>query len=261
MDIKNGHYSEVVKYELGMIESFLGNINEAKKQFSSYQGPFDERCKLEIGRISVAEENYNTARDAFNSLINIPSQRAKAMVEKLYLSIKLERFKESEKLLESLKVSNVLKTDEFNNIDVFIKYKLGKVNKDNVKQTYFTQQLFDYDYRRTIKYMSKKISMQTRFYENYDETKLEDVYKKVQETIKNMKPYRIEFTEYYIVDLREIYNLPDVGIASGLATSKVKVGVISNTKNIISIKPIMNIDNIKKYYNEQKKSIQRKKNL
>ena len=84
LELLNTSNSDYATLELGKLESFAGNIEEARKYFKKLVHKNDQYGKLELGILEMHQGNYELARKLFTDLvINKDDYRAKLELARL----------------------------------------------------------------------------------------------------------------------------------------------------------------------------------
>lgn len=230
-------------FELGLVESFLGNFVQAKNYLSQYKGKHDEPVLLERTKFAISSGEDDIVKKNIK-LLSQTMQKDKALAEEMFFEIKNRNYDRAYELYNKARLSRTgIKPENLDNIKLYLEFMTGKTKITKNKKNYFEFQLCGYSRERAISYIGYA-DRNTRLF--YDYINLEAVFDFVQKMIINKKPYRYEMIEYYLVDLNEQGRNPDVANVHGVGTHYLKVGVLPHTKNIISMRPVECLDGIKK---------------
>lgn len=262
------------KFELGKLEKEQGNFEKAIKIFESLdnfensinaklelailkreQGYFEEarryltmlnsvkkniHAMLELAIIEKELGNYDVSRKILTNLSEF-DDNTYAMLELVYLDIKTMNYEMALQNLEMfLNQQNRIMSNasEFNRINVFLKYKLGKISKINteINLSYFYQQLFDYNEEKVIEHIKLHLdenddkNIQLIFNENIN---IEELFETIKAKINDTNPRNSSLTDKYIISLDD-----KVGTCNNKETNCIEVVTYSNTKDIITFYPI-----------------------
>ena len=230
-------------FELGLIESFLGNSEEAEKYLTEYKGKHDEPAMLELTKIFISRGEEDTVKNNLK-LLSQTMQKDKALAEEMFYEIKNRNYDRAYELYKKARLSRTdIKPENLDNIKLYLEFMTGKRQITKNKKNYFEFQLCGYSRGRAISYIGYA-DRNTRSFYHY--INLEALFDYAHKMIMNKNPYRYEMIEYYLVDCKEEGCNTDVANVHGVGTHYLKVGVLPHTKNIISIRPVECLDGIKK---------------
>ena len=241
--LKSDYCSEDAKYQLALVESFLCNVEEANNYLLSYQGKYNEPVLLEYTKNLIAMGKYIKAQKNLDRLVN-SNQRNKVLTEQIYLYIKTREYQKALDILNSINPLKLgIKIENVNNVRMYLENMLGKrkLNKDT--NNYLEQLLCEYEEKRAINYIVYSEKKNNNKNVNLEITT--KVFDYCKGYIQDKKPIRVEFLDYYFVDTSVRYFKEAFGFINNKKTHYVKVGTLPNTKNIVSIRPVENIDEIR----------------
>lgn len=217
-------YNDNALIELGLIEKYLGNLETSKKYFE----------KISIKKDIEPENLYQ-----FQSLL-----------QRIFIEIKLENFKKAYLLFQQLLEFTELKkfkASDINQLNLYLKYKLNILtanDQEKIQNSYFLKQLIQYDETRAIEHIQLHLEENnqkkehTRFFQTVD---ISNLYQIIVQKIKDLEPYNFSLCDKYLIDCEEI-----IGEVNNCKTNNVKVITFPNTKNIVTMYPIIKKEHIKR---------------
>lgn len=237
----NNEHSSLALFELGKLERKVGNISQAINCFE--QIPKDSPdidinwLNLELAKIELLTGDFDNGMNILRSLLGTRI-RTEALEEIVKFYIRNEKYDLAHQYNKELEKCffNKLSVNP-KQIDEFLQYKRGILQKDLTDDTYFQKQLYTYSKEEAIKHIKMHLDdneekmLHTIFSEAID---IEELYEFMYENIKDMNPCEGLLNDEYIVRYTKI-----VGTAvNGSLTDTVRVKVIPNTKDILTIYPI-----------------------
>ena len=245
--------------ELGRLEANVGNYEEAKSYFTNLLGTSSKTyAMLELGRLEANVGNCEEAKGYFVELIQTPNW-IYATQELLFLSIKEGNYEEASQLLNTIYNSKLIEDNKLSNIVFYLKYKLNLLTETdkNQNKNYFCLQLLDYNREEAINHVKAHLDendfkrLHSVFFESTD---IEDIFSSIERSISEAIPDQSNFTDKYKVDCGNV-----IGVNNGAETSCVEVVTFPNTKDIITMYPV--IDTRKKSSkNDDKRLVYDRKN-
>ena len=232
---------EFATLELGRLYASDGENEKAENHFKSIlQTDNKAFAMLELGRLYACCNASEKAKQVFEQLLKIGNENDKtcALIELLKLSIKNKKYSQALQYLDKLiTVNTSLTSDQIKRYQLFLKFKLGKIKKSELSEDYFGRQMAKYNLKSALECISGNVGIdgkdmhQGRFNSNIN---IPDLFDICDETICEIEPYSYDVVDKYIVALD--YN---IGISMGMETNLVEVVTISNTKDIITMYPVL----------------------
>lgn len=227
--------------ELGRLSASEGENEKAENYFKSIlQTDNKSFAMLELGRLYASCNASEKAKQILEQLLKIGNEKDRtcALIELLRLSIKNKKYSQALQYLDKLiTVNTSLTSDQIKRYQLFLKFKLGKIKKSELSEDYFGRQIFNYNLNSALECISSNVDIdgkdmhQGRFNSNIN---IPDLFDICDETICEIEPYSYDVVDKYIVALD--YN---VGISMEMETNLVEVVTISNTKDIITMYPVL----------------------
>ena len=237
LNTKNDEYAIL---ELGRLELQEGNKDKARYYFEYLLNTKnDEHAMLELGRLKLQEGNKDKARHYFEYLLNTKND-VYAKEELLFLNINEGKYEDAYKLLDS--ISDIMEKNVYSNTKNFLEYKLGISDRNSNNQiNYFNSQLYNYDENLALDHISKhldendKKKVHSVFYSDVD---LRELLLMVKDKIGNAVPNRSTIIDKYIVNCDD-----SIATIESKETKYIEVITFSNTKNIITMYPVLISEN------------------
>ena len=230
--------------ELGKMEKEDGNVEKAREYFEQLVLTSNsEYAMLELGRLERETGNIKKASYFFSKLAKSPKNRAYAMLEMIFLNIKLENYNEAYKIICSSLNEFDNKNIKYNaemlkNVIFYLKYKLGKLSQNDLNSSsYYCKQLLNYDELEAIKHIKsnldeKDLKLRNVFFDqNID---VLEIFNNSKEKILEINPLGSSIYDKYMVT----FDYPISNI-NGEEIYTAKIFTLINTKQIISIYPAM----------------------
>ena len=256
LEASRGNYEEAKSYftklletssktyamlELGRLEAIAGNYEEAKTCFTELiysESQNKTYAMFELGKLEASVGNYEEAKTCFTELIQTPDW-IYAIQELLFLAIKEENYEEASQLLNTIYNANLMEDNQLSNITFYLKYKLNLLTENDKEQNknYFCLQLLDYNREAAINHIKAHLDengfkrLHSVFFESTD---IENIFPSIEKSISEAIPEQSNFTDKYKVDCDYV-----IGVNNGVETSCVEVITFPNTKDIITMYPII----------------------
>lgn len=228
--------NEYAILERGKIQLDQGDKEEAKKSFESLLDTNNkEYAILELGKIEISENNFDKALKYLNSIENTD----RVLMEKIFLFIRAYKYDEAYEILKNNNFKLECDYKQLSQIRKFLEYKLGLIKKEELSDTYFYSQLFEYDENKTLEHIKLHLDENDnkRIHSTYEKfVNINIIYNDVKYKILDIKPVHCSIVDKYIVDYE--YTIAEM---NGMFTNKLEIVTISNTKDIITMYPIANI--------------------
>ena len=248
--------------ELGKLEASVGNYEEAKICFTdliNLGGRDKAYAMLELGKLEASVGNYEEAKSCFNELLET-SDWIYGVENLLYLSIKEENYEEASQLLNTIYNANLIEDNQLSNIIYYLKYKLNLLTENDKKKNrnYFCSQLLDYSREEAINHIKAHFdenefkNIHSIFLETID---IEDIFPSIERHISEASPEQLGFIDKYKIDCGDV-----VGISNSIETSCVEVITFPNTKDIVTMYPVIGIKK-KNLKNDGKRLVYNRKNF
>ena len=219
--------------ELGKLAVNEGNIAKAREYFESLLNtPSKDYAMLELGILEESKGNIEKAREYFESLLNTSTKHY--AISELFILAFLERDYDTIKELSS----NL----EFDNFK-FVANLLTN-NIDLNYNSYFTSQCSNYSIERAKEHVRlhlHKIENKKVHSVFNSDIKIEELFYEINLRLKNAIPHKVGVTDDYLIEFAE-----NIGICLEQKTNIVKVITIHDTKNIITMYPVLNINKVNK---------------
>ena len=232
--VKYDYYS--AKIEKGRVLAFEGNLEEAENLFRNMMTEENKAdVLLELGRLAVISQNNAEARKYFSSLQNTEAYDY-ATFELILLLIKEGDFFEANELFKSLP-ERFMASAKYNDTEAYLNYLYYKNFEPLTCTRYFDEQLYHYSKSTLLnhilrhQYCEDDRRIYNIFNDNVDINELIDF---AENEIKDMNP-----SQSYLIDKYLIHLDKTIAFVDGCATNSVAVNVLPNSKQILSIYPIL----------------------
>lgn len=199
------------------------------------------RAMLELGKIEMILGNYNVAREIFNDLYSngMSSDKSLALNNLIYLDIHEGKYNEAYVKLNELIEANVrLDKNEIMQISLFLKNKLRLLSRDDyARLSYFDKQLLFYRPCACKNHIRNYIDSNQGdgYYFLREDIDIDNLFSYIEGKIYDNMATDVAFMDKYIVDVGYV-----AGSLNGNDISAFEVVTLPNTKNIISIHPVIN---------------------
>ena len=266
--------------ELVFIEKKLGNYERSKKYYEKLLNTeFSSFAEIEFGRESRRDGNYEKAEEYFNNIIRQDGYAKEyAILELATTKCLMKNYSEAKKLFETLlstsfkdsALTGIINANireekyedayiNYNRIDnerikgkkemlntkFYLKYKLGLLTDINSSSRYYFKQVLDYDENRALNhikthmYKNVKKERHSLYLENINIKKL---YNDVKVKLDEESIREITLNDKYIIEFD--YSIGSIG---SVETNKVAIVTLPNTKNIITMYPVLSFDEYNNY--------------
>lgn len=243
---KDSKYHYIVLLELAKASRRNSDLDKAKEYLKIIEEKDNhveyEWIMLEYSNIEEANNNFVSAITILNKLLNTRIHEiALAQLVTIYINHGCYdlayRYNN-----ELLKVKNPRSHFNPKQIDIFLKYKLGLEIDIEKEDTYYIKQLYSYSREEAIRHISQHLDEDEKkiLHSVYSEDiNIEELYEYTSAQIQNLEPIEGSINDKYIIKCDKI-----VGITiDKQPTDTIKVIVIPNTKDIITMYPIPTINN------------------
>ncbi len=256
IDIQEGKYDIARK----RLETFYNKENKNNDEFNRLYSlleiieyNFEESKKYAKKRIEISGSkdsimslakiyaqlgNYDLSKNIFESLIygnDIYSYQAQ--MELIYIHIIKKEYEEAYAILKNIKNDRlpISIKNNYENIKLYILYKLGVIKNFNEINNYYIYQLVNNDENYLLEHIKKhkKQSNKAEHGYFYNNINLIDLLKEVKEKIKNMPPNHYNNTDTYRFKLEK-----EIGYNGKRITDEIGVVTILETKKILTMYPI-----------------------
>ncbi|MBP3461241.1 MAG: tetratricopeptide repeat protein [Bacilli bacterium] len=234
IDTDNDHYALI---ELAKIEEQDENYETSKYYLSQLEE--DNIYKLlELGRVEYRQKNFMKAREYFEKVYNMECKESIYAVDDLmFLNLVEKRYEDAYEMFHIVKEKKVYDSRELRKVEIFLKHKLGLLKENEYPNTYFCRQLFNYEEKKAIEHI--KLHLDENEYKaehtTYNKSiNIELLFRDIRLLIEDMEPYKCGLADKYIIDYDYI-----VGEVDGVETNKIEVTTFSNSKDIITMFPII----------------------
>ena len=243
---KDSKYHYIVLLELAKASRRNGDLDKAKEYLKIIEEKDNhveyEWIMLEYSNIEEANNNFVSAITILNKLLNTRIHEiALAELVTIYtnhgcydLAYRYNN--------ELLKVKNPRSHFNPKQIDIFLKYKLGLEIDIEKEDTYYIKQLYSYSREEAIRHISQHLDEDEKkiLHSVYlEDINIEELYEYASRQIQDLEPGEGYVNDKYIIKCDKI-----VGITiDKQPTDTIKVIVIPNTKDIITMYPIPTINN------------------
>lgn len=199
---------------------------------------------LELGKLELMKGNREKAQEDFEKILTFKDKISIYALEQLvYLEIKNKNYNQAyslfQKILELKEFEEyIYKDKEIVKIEFYLKSKLGLLTeKEKKSKRYFQKQVLNYDEEEAIKHIklhTHKIDNKIKHTEYIEEINIDNLFNEVKSKIQDEEPKLSVLTDKYIIDCDDT-----VGIINRVGTNKVEVCTLSNTKDIITMYPVL----------------------
>lgn len=257
--------NKIAIFELGKLDVIDGNYKQARKKFESLLNTSKSNGGLlELGKLEALEENYDKADSLLKKVLCESNTETKiyAIHELLNLNIKLKKYEVALNYLYKLiNLKNIIKLEDFYDIreiekyEFYLKYKLNKINNFTNINGYYNNQLVKYDKNLAINYINynNKINNKINNIIN-NNIDIKELFNIMEEKIKYLKPVNFGIYDKYTIDYENF-----IGKVNNIDANILCVVTLPDTKNIISMYPVLNKNKLNnKQLNDSKNLILRK---
>ncbi len=233
-DDENRYYFE------GYIEKAVGNYDKAIEKFSKLRFTLMEvKGLLQMGHCYKNMFDYESAKKMYNKLPASTDEKYESLVALLEIALD-ENDENINKLIKQFDVDNcklyrVLK--EYRRCVSYYMYKNNKLNS-KMSKYYFEGQLLKYNKEKAIKHIQdrhvKKKDYRFQFMEKVD---INEIFNYCLDHLESK--ISTGSSDKYLIDYPS-----DIGFLNNNKTNRIYVSTIPNTKNILTLYPIVNYDRI-----------------
>lgn len=222
--------------ELAKVEEQDGNYETSKYYLSKLDNNVYQL--LELGRIEFKQKNFIKAREYFEKVYNMDCEESIYAVDDLMLlDIVEKRYNDAYEMFHMAKEKKSFDSKKLRKVEIFLKHKLGLLRDGEYPNTYFCNQLLNYDLEKTIEHV--KLHLDENEYKEEHTTynkaiNIELMVRDIRLLIENMEPDKYGLADKYVINYDYI-----VGEVDGVETNKIEVATFSNTKDIITMFPIV----------------------
>ncbi|MBE6160478.1 MAG: tetratricopeptide repeat protein [Lactobacillales bacterium] len=222
--------------ELAKVEEQDGNYETSKYYLSKLDNNVYQL--LELGRVEFKQKNFIKAREYFEKVYNMECKESIYAVDDLmFLNLVEKRYEDAYEMFHIVKEKKAYDSRELRKVEIFLKHKLGLLKVGEYPNTYFCRQLFNYEEEKTIEHI--KLHLDENEYKAEHTTynkaiNIELLFRDIKLLIEDMEPYKCGLSDKYIIDYDYI-----VGEVDGVETNKIEVATFSNSKDIITMFPII----------------------
>lgn len=240
-------------YELAILECTEENYEIAERYFKEIvKEEYDFLSFAGLATIEIIRKNLINAEYYFNEALyyfyenNIYDKKFHQNFEKIklvalnlmFLEIKNERFERAYSYYLMLDECPKLGKASRKQIEFYLKYKLNILTDEDGKfKTYFYQQLLNYDSTEAIKHIKLHLDENDtkKIHSCYNENlNIDKLFEEIQLKIANLSPYKSTLVDKYNIEYD--YN---IGSIDNIQTNFIRVITILNTKDIITMYPIL----------------------
>ena len=196
---------------------------------------------IKLSRICIKDERFQDAYYMLKVLYKKYPKNSEVIVEIINFYIATKNYEHALYIIEnySYDFDSYMKNYVTKTL-YYLKHVLGirqehEITSDNEHtESYFERQVREYSDKKCIEYHDATYKDVDRTsYKPMLMSRVDNIYNRLRENIANLKPVYRGLTDLYIVDLRrelgKVYNMP---------TSMFEVETVSNTKDILTFKPI-----------------------
>lgn len=220
---KNNKYKQVVKAATNYLNLYPGEINVIFMRAKS----------------NKLLNNFEETIEDLKYILTIDEKDAHALAELYYTYYHLNRYEEALKILPLVYNTRVIKPHSVAISELVMRKQLGQniSKKDGTRSDYIKEQILNYNSSLAISHIEKHL-IETEdntavFNEKIDIKKLYNI---ISESIDNKnKTNKEEFMEIHY------FAIPNVGYNNDINCNFVKVVVIPNTNNILTMYPVVDV--------------------
>lgn len=250
LDTENKAYAMI---ELGKLKLEEENKKEARKYFLLALNTENKAyAMIELGKLELKEDNVEKSRYYLEEALNIsneeektlelgkldPKDKSFALMQLIYLEIKNKDYIKAYNYFEKLTDYSCLNKNEIKEINFYLKYKLNLLTEEDKKNKgYFCNQLLNYDEEKALEHIKLHLDENNckRKHTIYNKTlNINIVFNDIKIRIYDMTPDLSTLVDKYIIEYDYI-----IGSINNIETNTLKVVTFSNTKNILTMYPII----------------------
>jgi len=253
IELLNTSYRNLSLVGIGRILFTLGYTKESIKAYEKLDSEEKKiRYACELGRSQLGDAKYMAANNNFcRYMERYYRKKDEPYMQMMYLCIKNRDYERAYKFFKKLSRNFVKNDHELLNVYYYLQHFVEVEDLGyNVDYTYLTSQIDNYDLNQFLSFHLEKLY-------NYDRTcvnhvligaDLTNLYTYAKAVVDYDKPVKIHFIDYYAFDYKE-----NIASIYGRETSRCLVGTLPNTKNIVSLKVIPQLDDPEKFLKERTK--------
>ncbi len=237
----NDQYHDTAVLSISKMEREIGNLDKA--EYWLEQIPKDSAhveqtwVKFEIAKIKVRKGNVDEGIKLLQELLSTKI-KAEVLSELVKIYIKYEQYELADSYNTKLQSCfNPKITTNPRQIDTFLKYHLGKLEiNDLAKEPYFTQQLCCYSKEKAIEHIATHLedNDEKQVHSIYSQIiDVEEIYDFAAKEIQDKAPEDL-LGDKYIIRCNKVIGTT----IENKPTDSVRVVVIPNTTNILTIFPV-----------------------
>jgi len=248
-------------YFMGCIESRLGDIYSAEERFKHTDGKYYDSINQEMAVISIAKGDFEQAEKYVNKMKKAKRPNDNRIpVEEIYLNVRKGDYKNAYELYKRFKARLRYVSPSYNNLGLFLEYKLGINDLTNIGKNYLMSQVRDYNAKKTKSYIHRISDLgESKHLISGNRTFIDELFDFAQQCINDDIPFRSEIVDYYAIECYRDGMPSNIGYVKGnIPTNVIKVGALSGTKNIVSLYPMESLPYIRKII-EEKRGNERKR--
>lgn len=247
-------------FQLINLEEKRENNDKAEKylmillnKINDYSKITKDTLILKLAEIKINKGEYLEARKTYEYLLynledkyknknNIYNARKKLII----LNIKQENYAEAYACLQE--INDIIEETQnlrLSGVRFYLEYKLGILKDPDSYKSYFSSQVLHYNENKALYHIKSHLYeknekfVHTTFYDDID---IEKLFNEIKIKIQGESIKKFSFCDCYMIDC----GYP-IGMIDKRETTKMKVITIPNTKNIISMYPILSFDKANDY--------------
>lgn len=213
-------------------------IKEATNYLNLY--PNDENVRFMRAKCNKILNHFTEAIEDLKYILNNNNDDVYALAELYYTYYFLNMYEEALKLLPKVYETRCIKPHSVAISELVMRKQLRKetYKKDNTRCDYIKSQILNYDlnlaYAHIEEHLKETDTNTAVFNENIN---LKELYKVIRENIDNKNKFNTEeFMEIHY------FAIPNVGYNNGNNCNFIKVVVVPNTKDILTMYPVEDVE-------------------
>ena len=238
LELDNSRYENKVILELGRLDMFEKNYANAEKLFKTLIDTEEEEYALyQLAVLEGRQQRYANAYKLYENLLET-SQREYALKKLIFLDIREKDYDVAYDHFQEINNQSI--KEHLIDTMFYLKYQLGILGNADGCKSYYCMQVINYDEKRAIEhimnhlYENKDKRKHTQFDTNVD---INELFNEVKVKLQYEKVTSFQLNDYYLLDC----DYP-IGTADGIKTTKIKVVTLPNTKQIITMYPVVSSD-------------------
>ncbi len=247
-------HAQHCNFYMGCIDSRLGDVYGAEEKFKAVNGLFYDNINREMALITIASGDFDRAQNYIDKMKKAKRPNNNIPVEEIYLYIKKGDYKTAYELYKEFKSKLSYVSINYANIGYFLEYKLGLNDLKDIGKNYLMSQVVDYKQNKAKAYIRRITDIDSDAYlKSSDINFVNDIFNFAKDCIVDDIPFRSEILDYYVIECNYDGKPADIGFVRGnVPTNVIKVGAISGTKNIVTIRPIESLPYIRQKIEKDK---------